>query len=80
MSTLELELKFVDEINKLEEHIEHMSYTSELLYDEDYHEFIINEYTNIVNDIGDSKLKKSDKIILIDRITVAFKENFLDMI
>lgn len=80
MSTIELELKFVNEINKLEEHIEHMSYTSELLYDKDYHEFIINEYTNIVNDIGDSKLKKSDKIILIDRITVAFKENFLDMI
>lgn len=80
MSSFELEVAFLNKINQLEEHIEHMSYTNELLYDEDYHKFIINNYTSIISDISDSSLKESDKVILIDRITVAFKENFLDII
>lgn len=80
LSNIELELKFVDKVKKLEEHIEHMSHTSELLYDEEYHQYIIGEYTKIINELNESDINDRDKIIFIDRITVAFKENFLDII
>nr|DAY18640.1 MAG TPA: hypothetical protein [Caudoviricetes sp.] len=57
-----------------------MSYTNELLYDKEYHQYIISEYTKIITELNESNLNELDKIILIDRITVAFKENFLDIV
>lgn len=80
MSTFELEIEFLNKINQLEDHIEHISYTSELLYDKEYHQYIVGEYTKIINELNESDLNDLDKIIFIDRITVAFKENFLDII
>lgn len=80
MSTFELEVEFLNKINQLEDHIEHMSYTNELLYDKEYHQYIISEYTKIINELNESNLNELDKIILIDRITLAFKENFLDIV
>lgn len=80
MSTFELEVEFLNKINQLEEHIEHMSYTNELLYDKECHQYIISEYTKIINELNESNLNELDKIILIDRITLAFKENFLDIV
>ena len=67
--------ELLEEIDELEEFIERLYISSNISYDEDYHNEVVKLYRDVMSKIKDSPLENDDKEFLVAFIAGVFEEN-----